>query len=195
MYWMRISATFRWKYIKEFTVFSRKIHALKCMFWWLIIGQGGRYTIQPLKQSEAGVSGRWTIQNNFDCTQPICFRSRLRWAGLTHWGRDEMADIFQTTISNAFSLMNMFEFWTQFDWSFYKGLIDNNTPLVQIMTNDYLNQWWPRLMTYIYVIRPQWVNIIHNALYEVRVGSKCPGSCATPPAITIPTSLMMPWPT
>ena len=29
---------------------------------------------------------------------------------LTHWGRDKMADIFQTTSSNAFSWMEMYEF-------------------------------------------------------------------------------------
>ena len=56
MYWMSISATYRWKNIKESTAFSGTIHALKCVFWWVIIGQGGRYTIQPPKQSEAGVS-------------------------------------------------------------------------------------------------------------------------------------------
>ena len=33
---------------------------------------------------------------------------------LTHWGRDKMADIIQTTFSNAFSWMKMCEF----DWNF-----------------------------------------------------------------------------
>ena len=120
MYWMRISATYRKKNIKESTVFSGKIHALKCMFLWVIIGQGGRYTIQPPKQSEAGVSGRWNIQNTLDCKQSICFGSRLRWVRLTHWGRDMMVHIFQTTSSNALlSWMNMLEFWIQFDWSLF----------------------------------------------------------------------------
>ena len=38
---------------------------------------------------------------------------------LTHWGRYKMADIFQTTFSNAFSWMKMFEFRIQCDWSVF----------------------------------------------------------------------------
>ena len=33
---------------------------------------------------------------------------------LTHWGRDKMAAIFQTTFSNAFSWMKMYEFRLKF---------------------------------------------------------------------------------
>ena len=36
---------------------------------------------------------------------------------LTHWGRDKMASIFQTTFSNAFSWMKMDEFRLRFHWS------------------------------------------------------------------------------
>ena len=36
---------------------------------------------------------------------------------LTHWGRDKMATIFQTTFSNAFSSMKMFKFRLRFHWS------------------------------------------------------------------------------
>ena len=44
---------------------------------------------------------------------------------LTHWGRDKMAAVFQTTFSNAFSWMKMYEFW--FHWKFVsKGLIDKS---------------------------------------------------------------------
>ena len=39
--------------------------------------------------------------------------------GLTHWGRDKMADIFQTTFSSAFSWMKMFEFRLKFHWSLF----------------------------------------------------------------------------
>ena len=38
---------------------------------------------------------------------------------LTHWGRDKMADIFQTTFSNAFSWMKMLEFWLKCHWSLF----------------------------------------------------------------------------
>ena len=38
---------------------------------------------------------------------------------LTHWGRDKMAAIFQTTFSNGFSLMKMYEFRLKFHWSLF----------------------------------------------------------------------------
>ena len=38
---------------------------------------------------------------------------------LPHWGWDKMADIFQTTFSNAFSWMKMLALCIQFDWSFF----------------------------------------------------------------------------
>ena len=38
---------------------------------------------------------------------------------LTHWGRDKMAAVSQTTLSNAFSWMKMFEFWLKFHWSLF----------------------------------------------------------------------------
>ena len=41
------------------------------------------------------------------------------WLSLTNWSRDKMAAIFQTTCSNAFSWMKMFEFWLQFHWTLF----------------------------------------------------------------------------
>ena len=38
---------------------------------------------------------------------------------LTHWGRDEMNNISQTTLSNVFSSMKMFEFRLKFHWSLF----------------------------------------------------------------------------
>ena len=38
---------------------------------------------------------------------------------LTHWGRDKMAVVFQTTFSNAFSWMKMYEFPLRFHWSLF----------------------------------------------------------------------------
>ena len=38
---------------------------------------------------------------------------------LTDWGRDKMADIFQTTFSNAFSLLKMWQFRLRFHWSVF----------------------------------------------------------------------------
>ena len=39
--------------------------------------------------------------------------------GLTHWGRNEIDAISQTTFSNAFSCMKMFEFRLKFHWSLF----------------------------------------------------------------------------
>ena len=36
---------------------------------------------------------------------------------LTHWGRNKMADIYQTTFSNVFSWMKMYKFRVRFHWS------------------------------------------------------------------------------
>ena len=38
---------------------------------------------------------------------------------LTHWGRDKLAAFPQTTFSNTFSLMKMFELREQFHWSLF----------------------------------------------------------------------------
>ena len=73
---------------------------------------------------------------------------------LTHWGRDKMVNIFQTTFPNAFSWMKMFDFCTQFHLSFflrvqltirqhwfrYNGLALNRRQAI-IWTNDGLI-WW-----------------------------------------------------
>ena len=41
---------------------------------------------------------------------------------LTHWGRDKMATIFQTTFSNAFPWMKMYEFRSKFHWVLFPGV-------------------------------------------------------------------------
>ena len=38
---------------------------------------------------------------------------------LTHWGRDEIDAILQTTFSNAFSWIKMFEFRLKFNWNLF----------------------------------------------------------------------------
>ena len=38
---------------------------------------------------------------------------------LTHWGRDKMAAISQTTFSSVFSWMKMFYFWIKFHWTLF----------------------------------------------------------------------------
>ena len=68
---------------------------------------------------------------------------------LTHWGRDRMATIFQTTLSNAFSCMKILELWLKFHWS-----LSLRVQLTIVhhwfrwwlgahqATSYYLNQWW-----------------------------------------------------
>ena len=68
---------------------------------------------------------------------------------LTHWGRDKMAAFFQTTFSNDFSWMKMYEFWLTFHWSLFLGV---QLTIFQHWfrlwlgadqaTSHYLNQWW-----------------------------------------------------
>ena len=82
---------------------------------------------------------------------------------LTHWAWDKMNAIFQTTFSNGFSRMKMYEFWLKLKFV-HEGSINNIPALVLTMA------WrWPgdkplsgpmmvRLPTHICVTRPQWVN-------------------------------------
>ena len=95
-----------------------------------------------------------------------CSNKILLW--LTHWGRDKMGAIFQTTFSNAFSWMKMFEFRFKFHWSLF--------PRVQLTilqhwfrlwlgavqaTSHCLNQsMMVSLQTHICITRPQWFNVL-----------------------------------
>ena len=71
------------------------------------------------------------------------------WPMLTHWGRDKMNAISQTTFSNAFSSMKMFEFWLKFHCSLFlrvKLTIFQHWFRkwlgAEQATSHYLNQWW-----------------------------------------------------
>ena len=90
---------------------------------------------------------------------------------LTHWSRDKMAAISQTTIWNAFSWMKIYEFRLIFHWSLFLRVEVSVPALVQIMA-------WRRpgdkplsepmmiiLLTHICVTRPQWVNGGASILY------------------------------
>ena len=68
---------------------------------------------------------------------------------LTHWGRDKMDAIFQTTFSNAFSWMKMFEYRLKFHWSLFLMVqltISQHWFRIWLgadqATNHYLDQWW-----------------------------------------------------
>ena len=68
---------------------------------------------------------------------------------LTHWGRDKMAAIAQTTLSNAFSWMKMLEFRSKSHWKLFMRV-----PITIFQhwfrwwlgadqaSSHYLYQWW-----------------------------------------------------
>ena len=53
---------------------------------------------------------------------------------LTHWGRDKMVNISQTTFPNVFSSMKMFEFQLKFHWSLFLR--------VQLKKFQHCFRWW-----------------------------------------------------
>ena len=57
----------------------------------------------------------WTKLNCFENYDPSLQNA------LTHWGRDKMAAISQTTISKSFSWMKIYEFSLKFHWSLFLG--------------------------------------------------------------------------
>ena len=85
---------------------------------------------------------------------------------LTHWGRDKMDAISQTTYSNAFSWMKIGVFWWKFHWNLFpmQGPINHIPALVQIMAwrlrgdKPLSEPMLVSLLTHIYVTWPQWVN-------------------------------------
>ena len=125
--------------------------------------------ILPTRRANLWAMERLKLQGaslwGFD--EPVCGCSAQHsHAGLlTHWGRDKVAAILQTTFANAFSWLKCTNFAIKFDWSlFLKDRIDNIPALVQIMawrhqaTSHYLNQRWPSQLTHICVTLLQWVN-------------------------------------
>ena len=59
------------------------------------------------------------IGDNFWITSTVVAHAHLNNHWLTHWGRDKMAAISQTTLSNAFSWMKLLEFRLKFHWSLF----------------------------------------------------------------------------
>ena len=89
-------------------------------------------------------------------------------SGLNTLRPRQMDAIWQTTFSNAFSWMKMFEFLLNFHWVLFKfvptGQINNIPALVQIMAwrrpgdKPLSEPMMVSLPTHICVTRPQWVN-------------------------------------
>ena len=69
--------------------------------------------------------------------------------GLTHWGRDKMASVLQTTLSNTFSWMRLLQLRLRFHWSLFPRVQSTIFQhwfrwllCADQVTNHYLNQWW-----------------------------------------------------
>ena len=86
--------------------------------------------------------------------------AKFYWYGhpcISHWSRDKMAAILQTTFSNAFSWMKVFGFRLIFHWNLFPRV-----QLVQIMAwrhpvdKPLSEPMMVNLLTHICVTRPQW---------------------------------------
>ena len=97
---------------------------------------------------------------------------------ITHWGSNKMAAIFQTTFSNGFSWMKMFESLLKFHKHLFLK-VQLIRKLVEKMawhrTGHYLKQWWPRLLTRICVTQSEWVNIFTILITILVLKPDCSG--------------------
>ena len=84
----------------------------------------------------------------------------------THWGRNKMAVIFQTTFSSGFSWMKMYEFRLTFHWSLFLGV---RLAIFQHWYKPLSELMMVRLPTHICVTRPQWVKENrHHLRYSIK---------------------------
>ena len=82
--------------------------------------------IWNMPKLNAGRLHEWLVNIAYDSTKslPEAIVTTSKAVNLTHWGRDKMAAIFQTTFSNAFSSVKMYEFRLRFHWGLF--------PMVQL---------------------------------------------------------------
>ena len=106
-------------------------------------------------------------QFGFDVNMALLFLREIATSVLTHWGRDKMTDILQTTFSNAYTWMKIYKFrWKNSLKFVLYGLINNIPALVQIMAwcrsggKPISDLMMVSLLTHICVTRPQWVNVL-----------------------------------
>ena len=99
-------------------VTSRDSHGVsnQWQLGWLV---NGLLDIAPKKTQKLCVTTLWWGDESIPLTKHIKNSNAESVSMLTHWGRDKMDAISQTTFSNAFSWMKMFEFRLQFHWSLF----------------------------------------------------------------------------
>ena len=105
----------RCRYLIFFWAFSVKLLSVECHKTWLMISQHwfgkwlGAVSRKPLPEPTM----TWPRKVN-----AIIMFNMAR-AVLTHWGRDEMAAVFQMTFSNTFCWMKIYEFRLKFHKSLF----------------------------------------------------------------------------
>ena len=85
-----------------------------------------------LSKPKCGMGGKRNHSGSLTCSMVGHSKARIsshsctvEWPPkmlLTHWGGDKMAAIFQTTFSNGFSWMKMYDFRLTFHWSLFLGV-------------------------------------------------------------------------
>ena len=117
---------FRWKRLRksEHTVIFNvwKIHQSIIILCLSKVCDLRRYNVMaPLTGWAHAKNDPWKMSWSI----PICKNRRSRWPAAfititsTHWGRDKMAAVFQTTFSNAFSWMKVYKFRLSFHWRLF----------------------------------------------------------------------------
>ena len=76
------------------------------------------------KETRISFTSAEVTMNQVNAHQNKCFHCIFQASGVisepsTHWGRDKMAAVAQTTLSNAFSWMKISEFRLRFHWSLF----------------------------------------------------------------------------
>ena len=93
------------------------------------------------------------VQNNISVSllHTSCTREHV----LTHWGRDKMTTILQTTFWNAFYWRSRFVFWFKFHRILLPWPAVVQSRRDDHVTSYYLNQWWHSLLKHMWFTRPR----------------------------------------
>ena len=130
---------------------------------WPLTGAWDQNSMRLVNSIISTVNGRWHFVCNRDLFGLTFWYLNYLDAILTQRGRDKMATIFQSTFSNGFYWMKMYEFLLTFHWSVPGGPLNNIPTLVQVMTwrrpgdKPLSEPMMVRLPKHICVTRPQWV--------------------------------------
>ena len=77
------------------------------------------YLAQCVELSPETVESISDIQGCYIFSQQLPYSSPYTHRCITHWGRDKMVAICQTTFSNAFSWMKIIVFWWKCHWNLF----------------------------------------------------------------------------